>query len=287
MLNTDMFRYIVKMLYQVAALVAITLFLLCTNRCVPPRSKTTDHAVDTLVLGGLHFVRIPGGSFAMGDNSAMAQPNEQPVHRVTISSFWMANTEITFMQWKSFLDESGYPVGRSKSRGDTHPIVGVTWDDAQTYCRWFSEKYKVTMRLPTEAEWEFAARGGLAGKQYPTGDTTSLRQANFASAGGSFAVAQYPPNGYGLYDMAGNVFEWTGDWYDADYYKVSPGVNPRGPATENGKLQRRADRGGGWCMGIEMIRVSARHAGPGSWDEGGTADCLGFRPVLEGSVKGR
>ena len=285
--NIDSFRYLMNRLYSVAATVAIGLSLLYTNGCVSPRSKATAQIVDTLVLGGLQFVRIPGGSFAMGDNSSQAQLNEQPVHHVTISSFWMARTEITFVQWKNFLDESGYPVGRSKSKSGMHPIVGVSWDDAQAYCRWFSEKYKVAMRLPTEAEWEYAARGGLEGKQYPNGDTTSLRQANFASAGGSFAVAQYPPNGYGLYDMAGNVFEWTGDWYDQDYYKVSPKVDPRGPATENGKLQRRADRGGGWCMGIEMIRVSARHAGPGSWDGGGTADCLGFRPILEGSVKAR
>ncbi len=283
--NIDWFRYLMTRLYTVTVTIAIGLFLLYTNGCVPPPTKAAAQLVDTLVLGDLHFVRIPGGSFAMGDSSSQAQPNEQPVHRVTISSFWMARTEITFIQWKNFLDESGYPVGRSKSRGGMHPIVGVTWDDAQAYCRWFSEKYKVTMRLPTEAEWEYAARGGLEAKQYPNGDTTSLRQANFASAGGSFAVAQYPPNGYGLYDMAGNVFEWTADWYDKDYYKVSPKVDPRGPATENGKQQRHAGRGGGWCTGIEMVRVSARHAGPGSLDEGGTADCLGFRPVLEGSVK--
>jgi len=279
--------YLMRRLYKVAGSVAVGLFLLYTNGCVPPRTKTTAQVADTLVLGGLHFARIPGGSFAMGDNSSQAQPNEQPVHRVTISSFWMASTEITFIQWKNFLDESGYPVGRSKSKGGTHPVVGVTWDDAQAYCRWFSEKYSVLMRLPTEAEWEYAARGGLEGRQYPNGDTTSLRQANFASAGGSFAVGRYPPNGYGLYDMAGNVFEWTADWYDKDYYNVSPKVDPRGPATEDGKPQRHSDRGGGWCMGIEMIRVSARHAGPGSSDEGGTADCLGFRPVLAGSVKGR
>jgi formylglycine-generating enzyme required for sulfatase activity len=105
-------------------------------------------------------------------------------------------------------------------------------------------------------------------------------EANYASDG-PVPVAQYPPNGYGLFDMAGNVFEWTADWYDNDYYQDSPSSDPRGPATEEGQLQRRVDRGGGWCMGVEMVRVSARHAGPGAWDAGGTADCLGFRPVLE------
>jgi len=279
--------HVMKMLYKVVAPVAMGLLLLYMNGCVPQHRSATVQVVDTLVLGGIHFVRIQGGSFAMGDSSSLAELNEQPVHRVKISSFWMSSTEITYIQWKNFLDQSGYPVGRSKAKGVSHPIVGVTWDDAQAYCRWFSEKYKVIMRLPTEAEWEYAARGGLEGKQYPNGDTTSLRQANFASAGGSSAVARYPANGYGLYDMAGNVFEWTGDWYDKDYYKVSAKVDPRGPASEIGKLQRHADRGGGWCMGIEKIRVSARHAGPDSSDQGGTADCLGFRPILEGSLKGR
>jgi formylglycine-generating enzyme required for sulfatase activity len=81
--------------------------------------------------------------------------------------------------------------------------------------------------------------------------------------------------------MAGNVFEWTGDWYAKDYYQVSASTDPPGPATEEGQLQRHVDRGGGWCLGIEKVRVSARHEGPGFSDVGGTADGLGFRPVME------
>jgi len=250
------------------------------SACSGTPTRATDEAVDTLVVGDVTFVKIPAGSFAMGDNSPQAPANAQPIHQVTISSFWMASTEITFTQWKAFLDETGYPTGRSQARGSTYPVVGITWEDAQAYCRWFSEKYGVDMRLPTEAEWEYAARGGLDGKEFSNGDTISPGEANYSSDG-PLPVAQYSPNGYGLYDMAGNVAEWLGDWYDKNYYQVSPSTNPQGPRTEEGKLQRHVDRGGGWCLGVEFARVSARHAGPGPWDEGGTADCLGFRPVLE------
>ena len=155
----------------------------------------------------------------------------------------------------------------------------MTWDDANTYCRWLSKAAGRVVRLPSEAEWEYAARGGLRGRQYPNGDSMSPADANYATST-AVPVARYAPNGYGLYDMAGNVFEWVGDWYDKDYYRSSPSRNPRGPAALQAP-QRRADRGGGWCMGIEKVRVSARHAGPGAWDEGGTADCLGFRPLME------
>jgi len=251
-----------------------------TNACRGIPTQATNEAGDTLIVGDITFVKIPAGSFEMGDSSQEASANAQPVHQVTISSFWMASTEITFAQWQAFLDETSYPAGHAQAKSPNHPVVGVTWEDAQAYCRWFSEKYGVPMRLPTEAEWEYAARGGLDGKAFPKGDTISSDEANYASDG-PLPVAQYSPNGYGLYDMAGNVFEWTGDWYDKDYYQVSPSTDPQGPKTETGKPQRHVDRGGGWCMGVDRVRVSARHAGPGSWDEGGTADCLGFRPVLE------
>lgn len=232
------------------------------------------------VIGGVEFVAIPGGEFAMGDSSDAASPNEQPVHNVTLDGFWMAKTELTFEQWNGFIAASGYPKGRSQAQSDDYPVVSITWEDAKAYCDWLSKTYGVIVRLPTEAEWEYAARGGLDGKQFPNGDTISLSDANYASEG-AVKVASYPPNGYGLYDMAGNVGEWLGDWYDKDYYQMSPRTNPRGPATLDNAPQRRADRGGGWCFGVEMVRVSARHAGPGLWDEGGTADCLGFRPVME------
>jgi formylglycine-generating enzyme required for sulfatase activity len=269
-----------KVMKKIIMSIFFMFLMTLTNACTGIPTQATNEAGDTLVVGGVTFVKIPAGAFEMGGDSSQASANEQPVHQVTLNSFWMASTEITFAQWQVFLDNTGYPAGRSQAEGDAYPVVGITWEDAQAYCEWFSENYGVVMRLPTEAEWEYAARGGLEGKEFPNGDTISPEEANYASDG-ALPVAQYSPNGYGLYDVAGNVGEWVADWYDKDYYQVSPSNNPQGPATKEGELQRRADRGGGWCFGIQMVRVSTRHAGPGSWDEGGTADCLGFRPVLQ------
>lgn len=276
----DICHWLMRRFHDVSLPASVGLLILQMIFGFTPTGKAIAETMDSLVIGGITFVRIPGGSFAMGDNSSHAQMNEQPIHRVTLNSFWIASTEITLMQWKAFLDQAVYPAGRSQAKGPMHPVVGVTWEDAVAYCRWFSERYGVRMRLPSEAEWEHAARGGLEGRQFPNGDIMTPRDANYTSSG-SIAVAQFPANGYGLYDMAGNVFEWTGDWYNKEYYQVSPPTDPRGPVTEEGKLQRHVDRGGGWCMGVEMVRVSVRHAGPGPWEEGGVSDCLGFRPVLE------
>jgi iron(II)-dependent oxidoreductase len=128
-----------------------------------------------------------------------------------------------------------------------HPAVGVSWADAKAYAEWAGK------RLPTEAEWEYAARGGLAGKKYPYGDEMDETQANFKSDG-TVAVKSYPPNGYGLYDMAGNVREWVADYYDEFYYGASPEKNPKGPEKGFDRVVRDA----GWHSGKGCTSVSAR-----------------------------
>jgi formylglycine-generating enzyme required for sulfatase activity len=170
-------------------------------------------AGSSCTVGGVEFVASPAGEFAMGDSSDLASPNEQPVHDVALDAFWMAKTELTFKQWNAFLIATGHPRGRSSARSDDHPVVSVTWEDAKAYCDWITKTTGGVVRLPSEAEWEYAARGGLRGRPYPNGDSMSPREANYAS-NGSVKVGSYPPNGYGLHDMAGNVFEWVGGWYD-------------------------------------------------------------------------
>ena len=161
----------------------------------------------------------------MGEGSETGSWAEQPVHDVALDGFWMARTELTFRQWKAFIAATGYPRGRSQAPSDDHPVVSITWEDAKAYCDWFSKTHGRVARLPSEAEWEYAARGALRGRRYPNGDVISPREANYASSG-AVKVATYAPNGYGLYDMAGNVSEWVADWYDPGVLSRFAGQEP-------------------------------------------------------------
>ena len=183
---------------------------------------------------------IPAGEFQMGSEDADAAGDEQPVHTVHVDAFYMDTHEVTNAEYKSFVlanpewqktripdafhrgnylwhwEGNNYPVGK----GD-HPVTHVSWYAAMAYAAWAGK------RLPTEAEWEKAARGGLVGKKYPWGDTITPNDANYGNnVGGTTAVGSYAANGYGLYDMAGNVWEWCLDEWDANFYANSPSRNP-------------------------------------------------------------
>ncbi|MCH8292693.1 formylglycine-generating enzyme family protein [Candidatus Poribacteria bacterium] len=174
------------------------------------------------------MVRIPAGEFQMGSNDA--DSDEKPVHTVYVDAFFMDTHEVTVGQYKRFISATGHralPDWVSKySPTDRHPVVGISWHDAMAYAQWAGK------RLPTEAEWEYAARGGLAGKEYPWGDTLTHDNANYPGTGGrdqwkyTAPVGSFPANGYGLYDMAGNVWEWCLDEYDKDFYANSESRNP-------------------------------------------------------------
>ena len=185
----------------------------------------------------------------MGDHfdESPAWMGATPVHTVTLDAFYMDTHEVTVGQFKQFVNQTGYNYGGNKwahrywsdvakySPGDGYPMVYVDWNDAVAYAEWAGK------RLPTEAEWEYAARGGLEGKRYPWGNDTNVARnyANYSGTGRSAPVGSYPANGYSLYDMAGNVYEWCNDWHDGNYYTNSPVNNPQGP--ENGS--RRVLRG--------------------------------------------
>ncbi len=182
-----------------------------------------------------------------------------PVHRVEVDSFYIDAYEVTNAEYFSFCEDTGRKLPifwgierfRCGIEYPDHPIVGVSCADAEAYAVWAGK------RLPTEAEWEYAARGGLEGKIFANGDKADESTANFRYGSepiSTMPVGNYPPNGYGLYDMIGNVREWVSDWYGKDYYSVSPVKNPTGP--EDGFLS--VARGGGWYSGKMCCTVYSR-----------------------------
>ncbi len=224
------------------------------------------------------LVLIPGGEFLMGSDS---EGDHSPVHEVYIDTFYMEKYEVTNKKYVKFCEATGHRLPmfwnmegfRCSPDYPNHPVVGVSWHDAVEYAIWCGK------RLPTEAEWEYAARGGLAGMDYPNGETLDPSQGNYTESDnkGPVAVGKYQPNGFGLYDVQGNVVEWVFDFYDWNYYSLSPPVNPQGPSS--GKF--RVIRGGGWHSGPYCNRVYYRNALPPNWLDFN----LGFRCAKDSNTK--
>ena len=234
---------------------------------------------------GAKMVLIPAGEFSMGDHHgdvSWIRERATPVHKVYLDAYYIDVYEVTNAQYAKFLNEYGknedakghklFDIGDSdfliekvgntykpKSGYENHPVIEVSWYGAAAYAQFYGK------RLPTESEWEKAARGGLVGKKYPWGDTIDQTKANYDSDNSRGwttvemlkylkPVGSFPVNNYGLHDMAGNVWEWCADEYDSGYYSNSPKDNPRGPGTvitfRNDDLTnvatRRVFRGGCW-----------------------------------------
>jgi iron(II)-dependent oxidoreductase len=223
------------------------------NKSVLPPAKR-EGAMEELVL-------IPGGEFLMGSDRG----EDSPVHRVYVGAFYIDKCEVTNAQYLAFCEATGHRLPmfwgmegfRCGPDYPDHPVVAVSWVDAKTFAQWCGK------RLPTEAEWEYAARGGREGLNYPNGDSLAPSDGNYSRSDrrGSVAVGSYPPNGFGLHDMQGNVAEWVADWYAPGYYSLSPAKNPKGP--EAGKF--KVIRGGGWHSGPGCNAVHFRNALPPGW----------------------
>ena len=221
---------------------------------------------------------IPAGSFEMGDHLD-GMVNASPVHRVDLDTFYMDVNVVTVGQFKRFAKESGYNYNRwndvtKYSPTDEHPMIFVNWNDATAYCEWAGK------RLPTEAEWEYASRGGLTNKRCSWGDDESLAReyANYQGTGvkdqwseTTAPVGSFKPNGYGLLDMAGNVWEYCSDWYESAYYDISPAINPQGPSSGSSRVLR----GGSWNDPSSNLRVANRYG----YYPSNTYYYLGFRCV--------
>ena len=245
--------------------------LLCLVLCLPLLVMGQEKIIWN--KDGKEMVLIPAGSFEMGTHHDNME-NALPVHRVELDAFYMDVHEVTVGQFKQFVNQSGYSYNNwnsvaQYSPGDEYPMMYVNWNDATAYAKWAGK------RLPTEAEWEYAARGGLIGKRYPWGDEIDKTKARYDSwndgKGTTAPVGSFGVNGYGLYDVGGNVSEWCADWYAEDYYASSPATNPQGPAT--GKY--RVLRGGSWLNNASPLRVADR----GLNSPAGRYSLFGFRCV--------
>jgi sulfatase modifying factor 1 len=206
--------------------------------------------------------RIPEGWFEMG--CAAGRDDENPVHRVWVDAFELSAFQTTNSEYAHFLAETRHPPPLHWSDASfshaRQPVVAVSWFDAVAYCEWLSLAFGKRFRLPTEAEWERAARGGVEGELYPWGNCSPEELPDYSSRwkDGPEPVGVYAPNAYGLCNVGDNVHEWCADWYDAGYYTVSPDRNPQGPPTG----ARRASRGGSWRHHIKVTRTAARSSIP-------------------------
>jgi formylglycine-generating enzyme required for sulfatase activity len=205
----------------------------------------------------VELLAIPAGWFTMG--SSEGQEDERPPHRVWVDAFAIARHPVTRAEYRAFLDDTGHDRPREWDNpsfdADDLPAIGVSWLDAAAYCDWLTRRGS-PVTLPTEAQWERAARGRLQGARFPWGDEIP---AWIPDQGRGPLQAPWPvtlgePNGFGLLGIAANVHEWCADWHSATYYARSPARNPAGPP----EGVRRASRGGSWRHAFTISRSSAR-----------------------------
>jgi formylglycine-generating enzyme required for sulfatase activity len=221
---------------------------------------TQGHTV--IIVVEPEMITIPGGEFLMG--CAVGAADEKPVHRVFIDQFAIARFAVTNRLYRLFIEATRYQTPQNwndpQFNHPDQPVTCVSWFDAATFCTWISNETGKPYRLPTEAEWERAARGGLEGRLYTWGDESPQHQPDYSQRWlhGPERVGQRPPNGFGLHDISENVHEWCADWYDQHYYLESEATNPQGPA----KGSRRSSRGGSWRHQIKITRVAARSSIP-------------------------
>jgi formylglycine-generating enzyme required for sulfatase activity len=230
-------------------------------------------------------IAIPAGKFLMGsEENEESEPIERPRHQVAVDGFEMGRLEITNAQYASYFKATGYKNEKweeeNKAGRENYPAIGISWDDTVKYCEWLSQVTGRQFRLPTEAEWEYAA-GGPQNVRFSWGNGWDTELANVGKLKQeTVPVASYPANAFGLYDMTGNVWEWCSDWFDENYYRESQENNPQGPSS--GRV--RVMRGGAWNSPERYSRITFRSRN--------TPDTRtktnGFRVVTQGSeVSGR
>lgn len=212
----------------------------------------------TFTANGVTFtmVKVEGGTFQMGSNDGDAVDNEKPVHEVKLSTYSIGQTEVTQELWEAVMGSNP-----SSFKGSKRPVERVSWNDCQTFITKLNQFTGQQFRLPTEAEWEFAARGGTKSQGYKYAGSNTIDDVAWYKVNSTYEVATKLANELGIYDMSGNVWEWCQDWYSSSYYSSSTINNPTGPTSGSDRVYR----GGGWSYDAERCRVSSRN---------------GFRPTI-------
>jgi len=282
-------HHISKKAFKKEKLLYLVFFLLFSCKCYAEMPDGLPESIRG--RDGVEMALVPAGDFLMGSNGDNYPEGERPRHKVFLSAYYMDRYEVTNELFARFLNsvvgpkdtetrkkwvvirndlddpakvtwfpaEIGYERGKyfSYPGYEKHPVLTVSWYAANEYCKWAGK------RLPTEAEWEKAARGVLEGKDYPwgnqmptfeSGPVFARRWTDNSLSSPAQEVKKYPANGFGIYGMAGNALEWCSDWYKPGYYRESPGKNPQGPDIG----QKKVKRGGGWASPAVDIRAAAR-----------------------------
>lgn len=254
----------------------------------PVKSKYQKNKQDAInkLTGVIDLIYVKGGSFEMGSDKG--ESDEKPIHNITLSNYFIGKYEVTVGQFRKFITATDYKTSADINGGsylwngnqwklqpgvnwecdalgfkrpeteDNHPVIHVSWTDALEYTKWLSSVTGKAFRLPTEAEWEFAARGGMSSNGYTYAGSNDINQVAWSLDNKStqtFPVGKKQPNELGIYDMTGNVWEWCNDWYDADYYAKSPSMNPQG--SKSGLF--KVIRGGSWGGVSNFNRVTFRY----------------------------
>ncbi|MBI4843169.1 MAG: formylglycine-generating enzyme family protein [Nitrospirae bacterium] len=231
---------------------------LCGKHGKPLISEKKPEEERDKLAGEIEMVFVKGGCYQMGDTFKEGDADEKPVHEVCVDDFYIGKYEVSQGQWREVM---GNNPSYFSSCGENCPVEQVSWNDVQKFIRKLNERLdsagsqRQTYRLPTEAEWEYAAKSGGKNEKYAGGNDIGNVAWYYVNSGGrTHPVGQKSPNGLGVYDMSGNVWEWVGDWYGEHYYQRSPRDNPHG--LDEGRV--RLLRGGSWVNYPWAVRASLR-----------------------------
>lgn len=259
-------------------MIRVSLLFLIINCSVVPALADSIESIEHSAVS--EFLPVRAGCFLMGNGFGDGYFIEMPVHEVCVSSFMIDKFPVTRGAFKKFIEDSGYRTEAEQGAGcyvydgstwkndvsaswrspgfvqeEDHPVVCVSWNDSVAYAQWLSDTTKRTYRLPREAEWEYAARSGGKFERYAGGDAIETVAWYSGNSGHrTHPVGQKKANGIGIYDMSGNVWQWTSDWYDKNYYRESPRNNPKGPLSGT----KRIFRGGSWFYDPRGARTTYR-----------------------------